>query len=114
MNSLSVGVRSVFSDVNCRSKFDTSLRCFCDVTREKEICVSKYAQVGGQAQQVTYNLWLERWLHLPVLNLFPIDTAEEGVRTNVLLAASSTAQAFLRVFGEQLKHGNTVMLMFFF
>lgn len=29
MKSLSVGVRSVFSDVNCRSKFDTSLRCFC-------------------------------------------------------------------------------------
>lgn len=29
MNSLSVGVKSVFSDVNCLSKFDTSLRCFC-------------------------------------------------------------------------------------
>lgn len=29
MKSLSVGVRSVFSDVNWRSKFDTSLRCFC-------------------------------------------------------------------------------------
>lgn len=29
MNNLSVGVKSVFSDVNCLSKFDTSLRCFC-------------------------------------------------------------------------------------
>lgn len=27
MNNLSVGVRSVFSEVNCLSKFDTSLRC---------------------------------------------------------------------------------------
>lgn len=29
MNSLSVGVRSVFSPVNCLSKLLTSLRCFC-------------------------------------------------------------------------------------
>lgn len=29
IKSLSVGVRSVFSDVNWRSKLDTSLRCFC-------------------------------------------------------------------------------------
>lgn len=28
MNSLSVGVRSIFSEVNWRSKLDTSLRCF--------------------------------------------------------------------------------------
>lgn len=28
MNNLSVGVRSVFSDVNCLSKLLTSLRCF--------------------------------------------------------------------------------------
>ncbi|KZS19782.1 Uncharacterized protein APZ42_013580 [Daphnia magna] len=29
MKSLSVGVRSNFSDVNCLSKLLTSLRCFC-------------------------------------------------------------------------------------
>lgn len=28
INTLSVGVKSVFSDVNCLSKLDTSLRCF--------------------------------------------------------------------------------------
>jgi len=27
MNSLSVGVRSTFSEVNCLSKFETSFRC---------------------------------------------------------------------------------------
>lgn len=36
MNSLSVGVRSSFSDVNCLSKLLTSLRCFCSERNKKD------------------------------------------------------------------------------
>lgn len=35
INNLSVGVRSIFSEVNCLSKLLTSLRCFCNDRNNK-------------------------------------------------------------------------------
>lgn len=53
MNNLSVGVRSVFSDVNCLSKLLTSFLCFCKYSqnlntriRIHKLC-SRHEIIGG-------------------------------------------------------------------
>lgn len=94
MKTLSVGVRSIFSDVNWRSKLLTSLRClwngitsiqincqlfsypvqllfplFIRNTQRLNSCVNQF--------QKTYNFWLEWRLNFSFLNLFPINSPEK-------------------------------------
>uniref|UniRef100_A0A2M3ZMV2 Putative secreted peptide n=1 Tax=Anopheles braziliensis TaxID=58242 RepID=A0A2M3ZMV2_9DIPT len=48
-----------------------------------------------------FNLWLERWLHLAVLDLLPVDATVEGMRTDILFAASTTTEPFLWILRQE-------------
>jgi hypothetical protein len=98
MNNLSVGVRSVFSDVNWRSKFDTSLRCFCGI-KDKEL---RYSFKRIKLKKA-HNLWFEWRLHFAILDFLPIDSSEEAVISYIIFADRSAAQTLLRIFGQKLK-----------
>lgn len=51
MNSLSVGVRSVFSPVNCLSKLLTSLRCFYNIN------IFSYLRISNTAMQTILTIF---------------------------------------------------------
>lgn len=55
----------------------------------------------------TYSFGLEWWLHLLVLQFFPVDIAEEGMFLDVSLALGAAAQTLTWVFGHELKHTET-------
>lgn len=55
----------------------------------------------------THSFGLEWRLHFLVLQLFPVDVAEEGVLLDVSLALRPAAQTLTWVFGHELKHTNT-------
>lgn len=116
MKSLSVGVSSVFSCVNCLSKFDTSLRCFCNTTvwigalvwqrtdtivRISLTIRTLFRKLRGYTNEETHDLRLEGWLHVSRLDARPVDAAEEWVRAHVLLAASVAAEPLLRVLRQE-------------
>lgn len=96
MKSLSVGVRSVFSEVNCLSKLLTSLRCFWKKYFGKLVCLTVVS--------VAHNFWFERWLYFAVFNLVPIDSPEKRMDSHVFFAGRSATQSFIRIFRQQLKH----------
>ncbi len=48
-----------------------------------------------------YNFWLEWRLNFSGLNLLPINSAEELVASDIVLALLPTAKSFARVFGQQ-------------
>lgn len=52
---------------------------------------------------ITYNLWLEGWLHFAILYLLPVDTSEERVAPDVVLAAHSAAQSLAGILREELQ-----------
>lgn len=98
MNSLSVGVRSVFSEVNCLSKLLTSLRCCC--TNKNKLFQTFFKNICNEN---TYNFWLKRWLHFAILYLLPIDTPEKCVASHIVFAAHSASQSLARILREKLQ-----------
>lgn len=108
MKSLSVGVRSVFSEVNCLSKLLTSLRCCCGKETLKRRLNKK------EEERNTYYFWLERGLHFAIFDPLPVDAAEEHVVPDVLFASESAAESFVGVLGEELGLGNFRKVIFIF
>lgn len=116
MNSLSVGVRSVFSPVNCLSKLLTSLRCFCTHANAHAHARNEHTKHYILARSLcdilslcnilsmseTYDFRFERRLHFAVFDSRPVDTPEKHVAPDVFFASGTFAQSLHRVFRQKL------------
>jgi len=121
MNSLSVGVRSVFSPVNCLSKLLTSLRCFCTHANTHAHARNKHTKHYILARFLcdvivmqyilstskTYDFRFERRLHFAVFDSRPIDTPEKHVSPDVFFASGTFTQSLHRVFRQKLQFKET-------
>lgn len=78
----------------------------CCLTAEEWVCVCLWVWVSA-CVPCTHSFGLEWRLHLFVLQLLPVDVAEEGVLLDVSLALRATAQTLTWVLGHELKHTDT-------
>lgn len=101
MNSLSVGVRSVFSPVNCLSKLLTSLRCFCNVNRILFFFLRN--PINTTPASNTHDFRFERRLYFAVFDFCPIDTPEKYVSPNVFFTPGTSSQSFHWIFSQKLQ-----------
>lgn len=106
INSLSVGVRSVFSPVNCLSKLLTSLRCFYNIN----IILFFYGFLMPCVSD-THDFWFKWRLHFAVFNFCPIDTSKKYMSPNVFLAPGTSSQSFHRIFSQKLKFSKNINIL---
>lgn len=107
MNNLSVGVKSIFSEVNCLSKLLTSLRCFCEQNFESKsrpitLDEPRYAKI-------TYDFRFKRRLHFAILDFLPVDSPEKRVPSDVFFASRAASQPFMRRLRQQLSTGERLL-----
>lgn len=69
---------------------------------QRETAEEERENEGGR-REGTHDLGFEGRLHLPVLQLLPVNPPEEGVSSHVLLALGTTTQSLQRLLSQELK-----------